>query len=106
MYNFVQGMTVKVDKCYKNKYDAISRKLSKAQENVRGILKAEFMKLIFHVSINYFKLWFQLRYYPMNNNVQNVTSFILTLTRDTVSKTGLLEATSGPLKLRKYAMSQ
>ena len=35
-------LTVKVDKCGKNKHDAISRKLSKAQEKVQGMLKAEF----------------------------------------------------------------
>ena len=35
-------LTVKVDKGGKNKHDAISRKLSKAQEKVRGMLKAEF----------------------------------------------------------------
>ena len=38
----------------KKKHDAISTKLSKAQlqlENVRGILKAEFMKWLFRFSI-------------------------------------------------------
>ena len=37
-------LTVKFDKCSKNKHNAISRKLSNAQEKVRGMLKAEFMK--------------------------------------------------------------
>ena len=39
-------LTVKFDKCGKNKHDAVSRKLSNAPEKVRGMLyKAEFMKL-------------------------------------------------------------
>jgi len=35
-------VTVKFGKCGKNKHDAIFRKLSKAQEKVRGMLKADF----------------------------------------------------------------
>ena len=38
-------------------YSYIPRRLSKAHEHIRGILKAELMKWLFHVSINYFKLW-------------------------------------------------
>ena len=44
-------LTVKVDKCGKNKHNAISRKLSKAKEKVRGMLKAEFMKWLSLFSI-------------------------------------------------------
>ena len=44
-------LSVKVDKCGKNKHDAISRKLSMAQGKVRGLLKAEFMKRLFGFSI-------------------------------------------------------
>ena len=70
-------LTVKVDKCGKNKHDAISRKLSKAQEKVRGMLKAEF--------------W---------TTIQNVTLALFTPKRHTLHKTGLLRR---PLELGKYA---
>jgi hypothetical protein len=40
-------LTVKFDKCGKNKHDAISRKLSKAQEKVRGMLKIHEMAFSF-----------------------------------------------------------
>ena len=36
--------SVKFDQCGENKHDAISRKLSNAQEKVRGMLKAKFTK--------------------------------------------------------------
>ena len=36
--------TAKFDKCGKNKHDVFPRKVFNAQEKVRGILKAEFMK--------------------------------------------------------------
>ena len=58
-------LTVKFDKCGKNKHDVISRKLSKAQEKVRGTVKTELMKWPF--CFNIIKLRFQLRYYGMNN---------------------------------------
>ena len=44
-------LTVKSDKCGKNKHEAISRKLSKAQEKIQGMLKVEFMKCFFRFSI-------------------------------------------------------
>ena len=53
-------VAAKFDKCGKNKRDVFSRKVSKAQEKVRGMLKAEFMKWIFRFAI--IKLRFQLRY--------------------------------------------
>ena len=69
-------LTIKVDKCGKNKHDAGARKLSKVQEKVRGMLEAEFMKWLFGFSI--IKLSFQLRYYRMNpnNNSKRDISFI------------------------------
>ena len=48
------------DKCGKNKHDVFSRKVSNAQEKVRGMLKAEFIKWIFRFAI--IKLRLQLRY--------------------------------------------
>ena len=53
-------LTAKLDKCGKNKHDVIPRKVSNAQEKVRGMLKAEFMKWLFHFGI--IKLRLQLRY--------------------------------------------
>ena len=54
-------VTAKFDKCGKNKHDIFfSRKVSNAQEKVRGMLKAEFMKWIFRFAI--IKLRLQLRY--------------------------------------------
>ena len=50
--------------CKQRKHDTISRKLSQAQEKVREMLKAEFMKWLFRFSI----LRFQLRYYSINSN--------------------------------------
>ena len=44
----------------KNKHDVFSRKVSNAQEKVRGMLRAEFMKSIFCFAI--IKLKLQLRY--------------------------------------------
>ena len=44
-------VTAKFDKCGKNKHDVFSRKVSNAQEQVRGTLKAEFMKWIFRFAI-------------------------------------------------------
>ena len=35
-------LTAKFDKCDKNKHDVFSRKVSNAQEKVRGMLKAAF----------------------------------------------------------------
>lgn len=67
-------LTIKVDKCDKNKHDAGARKLSKVQEKVRGMLKAEFMEWLFGFSI--IKLSFQLRYYRMNNTSKRDISFI------------------------------
>ena len=40
-------VTAKFDKCGKNKHDVFSRKVSNAQEKVRGMLKAEFMNGFF-----------------------------------------------------------
>ena len=59
-------LTVKVDKCGESKHDTISRKLFKAQQKVRGMLDAEFMKWLFVSALLSFR--FQLRYYRMNNN--------------------------------------
>ena len=67
------SLTVKVDKCGKNKHDSISRKLSKAQENVRRILKPEFMKWLFRFSI--LKLRFQPRYYMNENSKRDISFF-------------------------------
>ena len=53
-------VTAKFDKCGKNEHDVFSRKVSNAQEKVRGMLKAEFMKWIFRFAI--IKLRLQLRY--------------------------------------------
>ena len=53
-------LTAKFDKCGKNKYDVFPRKVSNAQENVREMLKAEFMKWLFRFGI--IKLRLQLRY--------------------------------------------
>ena len=50
----------KFDKCGKNEHDVFSRKVSNAQEKVRGMLEAEFMKWIFRFAI--IKLRLQLRY--------------------------------------------
>ena len=59
--SFVNSIvTAKFDKCGKNKHDVFSRKVSKAEEKVRGMLKAEFMKWIFRFAI--IKLRLQLRY--------------------------------------------
>ena len=69
-------LTIKVDKCGKNKHDAGARKLSKVHEKVREMLKAEFMKRLFAFSI--IKPSFQLRYYRMNNNSKRDISFIYT----------------------------
>ena len=44
-------VTAKFDKCGKNKHDVFSRKVSNAQEKVRGMLKAEFMKWIFRFAL-------------------------------------------------------
>ena len=44
-------VTAKFDKRGKNKHDVFSRKVSNAQEKVRGMLKAEFMKWIFRFAI-------------------------------------------------------
>ena len=44
----------------KNKHAVFARKVSNAQEKVRGMLKAEFMKWIFRFAI--IKLRLQLRY--------------------------------------------
>ena len=35
-------LIAKFDKCGKNKHDVFPRKVSNAQENVRGMLKAEY----------------------------------------------------------------
>ena len=67
-------LTIKVDKCGKNKHNAGDRKLSKVQEKVRGMLEAELIKWLFGFSI--IKLSFQLRYYRMNNNSKRDISFI------------------------------
>ena len=53
-------VTAKFDKCGKNKHGVFSRKVSNAQEKVRRMLKAEFMKWIFRFAI--IKLRLQLRY--------------------------------------------
>ena len=52
--------TTKFDKCGKNKHDVFPRKVSNAQEKVRGMLKAGFMKWLFRFGI--ITLRFQLRY--------------------------------------------
>ena len=44
-------LTAKLDKCSKNKHDVFPRKVSNAQEKVRGMLKAEFMKWLFRFGI-------------------------------------------------------
>jgi len=46
-------LTAKFDKCGKNKHDVFPRKVSNAQEKVRGILmlKAQFMKGLFRFGI-------------------------------------------------------
>ena len=44
-------LTVKFDKCSRNKHDAISRKVSNAQKKVRGMLNAEVMKWLLRFSI-------------------------------------------------------
>ena len=44
-------LTAKFDKCGKNKHDVFPRKASNAQEKVRGMLKAEFMKWLFRFDI-------------------------------------------------------
>ena len=44
-------VTAKFDKCGKNKHDVFSRKVSNAQEKVRGKLKAELMKWVFRFGI-------------------------------------------------------
>ena len=44
----------------KNKHNVFPRKVSKAQDKVRGMLKAEFMKWIFRLAI--IKLRLPLRY--------------------------------------------
>ena len=51
----------------------LENSVSKAQEKVRGMLNAEFMKWPFHFSI--IKLRFQLRYYRANNNSKRDISF-------------------------------
>ena len=53
-------LTAKFDKCGKNKHEVFSREVSYAQEIVRGMLKAEFMKWLFRFGI--IKLRLQLRY--------------------------------------------
>ena len=53
-------VTAKLDKCGKNEHDLFSRKVSNAQEKARGMLKAEFMKMVFRFAI--IKLRLQLRY--------------------------------------------
>ena len=53
-------VTAKFDKCGKNKHDVFSRKVSNADEKVRGMLKVEFIKWIFRFAI--IKLRLQLRY--------------------------------------------
>ena len=53
-------LTAKFDKFGKNKHDVIPRKVSNAQEKVRGMLKAEFMKWLFRLGT--IKLRPQLRY--------------------------------------------
>ena len=57
-------VTAKFDKCGKNKHDVFSRKVPNAQEKVRGMLKAVFMKWIFRFAI--IKLRLQLRYLAYN----------------------------------------
>ena len=67
-------VTAKFEKCGKNKHDVFSRKVSNAQEKVRGMLKAEFMKWIFRFAI--IKLRLQLRYFKrMNNNLKREINF-------------------------------
>ena len=72
-------LIVKVDKCGKNKHDAISRKLSKAQEKVWGMLKAEFMKWLFRSAL-LISLAFN-----WGITVRTTIQTILTLTRNTRS---------------------
>ena len=76
-------VTAKFDKCGKNKHDVFSRKVSNAQEKVREMLKAEFMKWIFPFAI--VKLRFQ------NDKL------LFTLTRDTLPKSD--HYTSGTRKI-------
>ena len=44
-------LTATFDKCGKNKHDVFSRKVSNAQEKVRGMLEAEFMKWLVRFGI-------------------------------------------------------
>ena len=44
-------LTAKFDKYGKNKHDVFSRKVSNAQEKVRGMLKAEFIKWLLCTSL-------------------------------------------------------
>ena len=44
-------LTAKFDKCGKNKHDVFPGKVSNAQEKVREMLKAEFMKWLFRFGI-------------------------------------------------------
>ena len=95
-------LTVKVDKCGQNKHNAISRKLSKAQQKVWGMLKAELIKWLFCSCI--IKLRFQLRYLLcMNTNYyskRDISFFMLT--HDTLHQTVPFEATSRTLIIYQY----
>ena len=79
-------VTAKFDKCGINKDDVFSRKVSNAQEKVRGMLKAEFMKWIFRFAI--IKLRFSKR---------EINFFFFT--RDTLPKSDLYSYTSGTRKI-------
>ena len=65
-------LTAKFDK-RKNKHDLFPRKVSNAQEKVRGMLEAEFMKWLFRFGI--IELRLQLRYERMNNNSKREITF-------------------------------
>ena len=85
-------------KCGKNKHDAISWKLSKAQEKVWGMLKAVFMTWLFRSALLISVA------FNWGITVRTTIQTIFTLTRNTLHKPGLFEATSGPLELWKYAI--
>ena len=53
-------LTAKYDKFGKNKHDVFPRKVSNAQEKVRGMPKAELVKWLFRLGI--IKLMLELRY--------------------------------------------
>ena len=72
-----------------------SRKVSNAQEKVRGMLKAEFMKWIFRFAI--IKLRLQLRYLAYEQQFKTWDKLLFTLTRDTLPKSDLY--TSGTRKI-------